>query len=85
MKIIGIIPARFASVRFPGKPLAEIKGKTMIRRVYEQVVLSKLLSSVVVATDDERIKNEVSGFGGRVMITSNKHRSKSGKNRHHSY
>ncbi len=75
MKIIGIIPARYASVRFPGKPLANIKGKTMIRRVYEQVVQSKLLSSVIVATDDERIKNEVIGFGGRVMMTSNKHRS----------
>ena len=64
MKFIGIIPARFASTRFPGKPLAEICGKTVIRRVYEQAC--KALETVVVATDDERIYDAVEAFGGGV-------------------
>lgn len=73
MKIIGIIPSRYASSRFPGKPLVDIGGKTMIRRVYEQAARSKSLSSVIVATDDERIFNEVKSFGGNVMMTSASH------------
>ena len=74
MKILGIIPARYASTRFPGKPLAMIKGKTMIRRVYEQALRSKL-DAVVVATDDVRIADEVMSFGGRYVMTDPNHRS----------
>lgn len=73
MKYICIIPARYASSRFPGKPLAMIGGKIMIRRVYEQVL--KASDDVVVATDDERIYNAVKEFGGRVVMTSAAHRS----------
>jgi len=73
MKFIGIIPARFASTRFPGKPLADINGKPMIQRVYEQV--SKSLDSVVVATDDYRIEEVVKSFGGKVVMTSANHQS----------
>lgn len=73
MKFVGIIPARYASSRFPGKPLADIGGKTMIQRVYEQV--SALLDQVYVATDDERIYQAVEAFGGRVIMTSDQHRS----------
>ena len=65
--IAGIIPARWASSRFPGKPLAMIAGKTMIRRVYEQVSKAKSLDQVLVATDDERIFKEVEKFGDVVM------------------
>ncbi len=75
MKFIGIIPARFASTRFPGKPLIDIDGKTMIQRVYEQCMKSKLLSCVFVATDDERIYNHVVSFGGQVVLTSCSHQS----------
>lgn len=75
MKVIGIIPARYASTRFPGKPLADIKGKTMIRRVYEQAEQSKALAEVVVATDDARIMNEVKSFGGKVIMTGTHHKS----------
>lgn len=75
MKFLGIIPARYASSRFPGKPLVEIEGKTMIQRVYEQVCKSKTLSEVVVATDDERIAAHVLSFGGRVVMTSDAHQS----------
>jgi len=75
MKIIGIIPARYASTRFPGKPLVDIGGKTMIRRVYEQCKKAKLLSEVIVATDDRRIFEEVKNFGGQVMMTSAKHQN----------
>jgi len=70
---IGIIPARYASTRFPGKPLAEIAGKSMIQRVYEQA--SKALDTVVVATDDARIYEAVEGFGGKAVMTSDQHRS----------
>ncbi len=73
MKIIGIIPARYGSTRFPGKPLVDIDGKSMIQRVYEQSSKSNLLSHVVIATDDERIMNHVRDFGGNVMMTSPQH------------
>lgn len=75
MKILGIIPARFGSTRFPGKPLVDIDGKTMIQRVYEQAKSCSTLTDVIVATDDERIFNEVSRFGGKVVITSTSHQS----------
>ena len=75
MKIIGIIPSRYASSRFPGKPLADILGKSMIQRVYEQCKKASSLSKVIVATDDERIFNHVLGFGGKVIMTSNSHPS----------
>jgi len=73
MKFLGIIPARYASTRFPGKPLADIGGKMMIQRVYEQV--KTCLDEVYVATDDERIATAVRGFGGQVVMTSHQHRS----------
>lgn len=71
MKFIGIIPARYGSSRFPGKPLAEICGKTVIRRVYEQA--SQALETVVVATDDERIYDDVESFRGHVVMTRADH------------
>ncbi len=73
LKYIGIIPARYASTRFPGKPLAMICGKTMIERVYSQA--SKSLEQVVVATDDSRILDAVKAFGGNAVMTSAEHRS----------
>lgn len=73
MKFIGIIPARYASTRFPGKPLADMAGKPMIQRVYEQV--ETVLDAVCVATDDTRIETAVKAFGGNVVMTSDKHRS----------
>ena len=75
MKILGIIPARFASTRFPGKPLTVINGKSMIQRVYEQSLKAELLTDVVVATDDQRIYDAVITFGGKVMMTSSEHNS----------
>ena len=75
MKVIGIIPARYSSNRFPGKPLANILGKSMIQRVYEQCKKANSLSEVIVATDDKRIFNHVISFGGRAMITSKDHQS----------
>ncbi|MBQ0136591.1 MAG: 3-deoxy-manno-octulosonate cytidylyltransferase [Bacteroidales bacterium] len=72
MQFIGIIPARYASTRFPGKPLVDICGKPMIQRVYEQA--KKALDNVVVATDDERIYNTVRGFGGEVVMTRADHK-----------
>jgi 3-deoxy-manno-octulosonate cytidylyltransferase (CMP-KDO synthetase) len=75
MHIVGIIPARFASTRFPGKPLADIRGKTMIQRVYEQAKKSKSLEQVIVATDDPRIEKAVMDFGGMVCLTSPHHPS----------
>ena len=72
-KFIAIIPARYASTRFPGKPLADMNGKPMIQRVYEQV--KDVLDSVCVATDDIRIENAVKAFGGQVVMTSDQHRS----------
>ena len=70
---LGIIPARYASSRFPGKPLVDIGGKPMIQRVYEQA--KKVLKYVVVATDDTRIYDCVKSFGGKVVMTSTEHRS----------
>jgi 3-deoxy-manno-octulosonate cytidylyltransferase (CMP-KDO synthetase) len=70
---VGIIPARFASTRFPGKPLVDIGGKSMIQRVYEQV--SKVLNHVYVATDDQRIFDAVLAFGGKAIMTSDQHKS----------
>lgn len=75
MKILGIIPARFASSRFPGKPLADIGGKSMIQRVYEQALQAKSLTKVVVATDDTRILEHVVAFGGEAFMTSENHPS----------
>lgn len=74
-KILGVIPARYGSSRFPGKPLIEIKGKTMIQRVFEQSSKSTLLDDVVVATDDERIYENVLSFGGKAVMTSMDHQS----------
>jgi 3-deoxy-manno-octulosonate cytidylyltransferase (CMP-KDO synthetase) len=75
MKILGIIPSRYASTRFPGKPLVLIDGMSMIERVYRQAIKSASLQKVIVATDDERIYNEVKGFGGEVVMTSPDHPS----------
>lgn len=75
MKYTAIIPARYASSRFPGKPLALIGGRPMIQHVYEQALACKQLSQVVVATDDERIAACVRGFGGEVFMTSDQHPS----------
>lgn len=75
MNIIGIIPSRFASSRFPGKPLIDLAGKTMIQRVYEQASKSKLLSKVIVATDDQKIYDHILSFGGNVIMTSESHQS----------
>ena len=75
MNILGIIPARYNSTRFPGKPLADINGKAMIQRVYEQSVKSAKLSKVVIATDDDRIYNVIKDFGGEAMMTSPQHQS----------
>jgi 3-deoxy-manno-octulosonate cytidylyltransferase (CMP-KDO synthetase) len=72
---VGIIPARYGSTRFEGKPLIEIKGKSMIQRVYEQAKKSKLLERVIVATDNDRIYNHVLAFGGDVMMTKSNHPS----------
>ena len=75
LSILGVIPARFASSRFPGKPLAEILGKSMIHRVYEQVKKSNLLKDVIIATDDERIADHVEQFNGKYVLTSAHHPS----------
>lgn len=75
MQILGIIPARYASTRFPGKPLVDIAGKSMIQRVYEQAKKCAGLSEVIVATDDERISNNVAEFGGMAAMTSANHQS----------
>lgn len=75
MKILGIIPARYASSRFPGKPLVDIGGKTMIRRVYEQAKKCNHLTEVIVATDDNRIYDHVIAFGGVAVMTSSDHQS----------
>lgn len=74
MKTIGIIPARYASTRFPAKPIVDIAGKTMIQRVYEQAKKCDL-DEVVIATDDERISAVVASFGGKFVMTDTKHQS----------
>lgn len=74
-RIVGIIPARFASTRFPGKPLADIGGKSMIERVYAQAKKSALLSEVIVATDHSGIEEKVKRFGGQVCLTAVEHPS----------
>jgi 3-deoxy-manno-octulosonate cytidylyltransferase (CMP-KDO synthetase) len=75
MKILGIIPARFASTRFPGKPLVDIAGKSMIQRVYEQAKKCPHLSEVIIATDDNCIFEHVDNFGGKAIMTSADHQS----------
>lgn len=75
LRILGIIPARYGSTRFPGKPLAVINGRTMIQRVYEQAQKCDRLAAVVVATDDQSIFNHVSQFGGQVVMTGSHHAS----------
>lgn len=75
MKALGVIPARYESTRFPGKPLVNIQGKSMIARVYERCRQAKALDQVIVATDDQRIYDHVRSFGGEVMMTSKSHRS----------
>ncbi len=74
-KVLGIIPARFASTRFPGKPLVEIDGISMIQRVYQQVQQSEYIGKVMVATDDQRILEHVQGFGGVAVMTADHHPS----------
>ena len=75
MQTLGIIPARYASTRFPGKPLVDIAGKSMIQRVYEQAKKCIHLNEVIVATDDDRIFDHVTGFGGVAVMTSPDHQS----------
>ncbi|MBK6893166.1 MAG: 3-deoxy-manno-octulosonate cytidylyltransferase [Flavobacteriales bacterium] len=74
-RILGVIPARYASSRLPGKPLLDIAGKSMVQRVVEQAKRSKSLSAVVVATDDQRIVDHVQAFGGKAVLTSADHPS----------
>jgi 3-deoxy-manno-octulosonate cytidylyltransferase (CMP-KDO synthetase) len=73
LKVLGVIPARYSSSRFPGKPLIDLKGKSMIQRVYEGALKSQKIDTLIVATDDERIFSEVKRFGGEVLMTSENH------------
>jgi len=75
MGVVAIIPARYGSTRLPGKPLAEIGGKPMVQRVYENARRAKILDRVLVATDDRRVEETVRGFGGDVVMTSKDHAS----------
>lgn len=75
MNVLALIPARYASSRLPGKPLVEIAGKAMIQHVYERVARSRMVDRVVVATDDERIREYVTEFGGEAIMTSPEHLS----------
>lgn len=75
MKKLAIIPARYASSRFPGKPLIDLNGKSMIQRVYEGVKKANLFDEVVVATDDDRIAQHIEKKGGKAMITKSNHES----------
>ena len=74
-KVIGVIPARYGSSRFPGKIIAEIAGKPMIQRVYEQCAKSKLLNELLVAVDDQRVYDVVQSFGGKAIMTAKHHQS----------
>jgi len=73
MRVTAIIPARYASTRFPGKPLADIHGKPMIQHVYERTCQARLVDQVIVATDDQRIREAVETFGGKVVMTRTEH------------
>jgi 3-deoxy-manno-octulosonate cytidylyltransferase (CMP-KDO synthetase) len=73
VKVVGVIPARYASTRLPGKPLQEILGKPMIQRVYQNASRSRQLEALIVATDDQRILRAVEAFGGRAVLTSKDH------------
>lgn len=73
MSVIGIIPARYQSSRFPGKPLAMIHGKSMLQRVYEQALQANLISTLIIATDDERISKHAESFGAKAIHTSTNH------------
>lgn len=75
IKTLGIVPSRYASSRFPGKPLADINGKSMVQRVYEQALKASSLTDVVVATDDNRIAEHVQSWGGNVVMTAAEHPS----------
>jgi len=75
MKILGIIPARYQSTRFPGKVLVDIKGKSMVQRVYEQASKSTLLSKVIIATESEEVRAHVKSFGGEAVLTNDNHAS----------
>ena len=75
MTILAVIPARWASTRLPGKPLIEIKGKPMVQHVWENAKKSKLIDEVLVATDDKRVFDCVTGFGGKAVMTEKKHQS----------
>ena len=70
-----VIPARYGSSRFPGKPLVELNGKPMIQHVYEQAAACRAVSEVLVATDDERIKQAVERFGGRALMVTGDYRT----------
>ena len=74
-KILGVIPARFSSTRFPGKVLAQIAGKTMLQHVYQRACLSTYLTSVIIATDDDRVYTVARDFGARVRLTRSDHLS----------
>ena len=75
MKILCVIPARYASTRLPGKPLADIVGKPMIQHVYERSAQATIPQEVVVATDDEKVFQAVQQFGGKVVMTSSEHQT----------
>lgn len=79
MRVLAVIPARYESTRYPGKPLIDLAGKTMIRRVYEGVQKSNLISKVIVATDDQRIVDEVQSFGGDAAMTGKHHVNGTGR------
>ena len=75
MKILGIIPSRYGSSRFPGKALVDLKGKSMIQRVYQGALKSQKIDKLIVATDDQRIFDEVTRFNGNVIMTSSEHQT----------
>lgn len=75
MKIVGIIPARYASTRLPGKPLIGLKGKSMVKSVYDNALQAKYLNDVVVATDNHSIYHHVENFGGKVVMTHTRHKT----------